>query len=543
MKFIHVIKQLALKLKNKILLIVGCLLLFISLVSLFVVGLPTVNGKTVNFTVGDNILKAKYYPVQNSEQAILLCGGFSSDQQMMRPLANLFVQNGISAMTFDYSGHGSSFGTVGFDNATNGQIANEISFAINKLSTLTGLPQENIILLGHSMGGRSILELYTTANKPLCKEVILLSPQINYDNNTQSTAFTGINDADIFPWNTLSSKIAEDIRITLIGSTGDDIVSVQSITEIYNRLSDNGEKNNVSLFIVDMILHSYMPYSTSVAKTLLDNIGINSSNVYSLSIMYFSLLLSAIGIFIILAFLNKKLNKKTSKPTIELINYKKFIVKKLLIFIPSLLIMVIIACLAVLIPFGAPIMSIAFIGGIAGYGIISLLTYRFGKMSGVVGKLKFNFKTKNKQHLLFSLVLFVLSLFVLDFILGSSLYNLLPFNMRLFWLFFAGIFMSIGFYVGDYESAMLKHSSASVLQIFAYNIVQYLLLFLMAIGYLAIGSFSGLSGLLQNLILMYICIFTGNAITKLSNPILGSLSAAFLFQATILTSTCLMVVF
>ena len=81
----------------------------------------------------------------------------------MQPLANLFVKNGISAMTFDYSGHGS----VGFDNATNGQIVKEIKLAIDKPIEISNIKVDKLILLGHSMGACAILEAYTNDDHPL----------------------------------------------------------------------------------------------------------------------------------------------------------------------------------------------------------------------------------------------------------------------------------------------------------------------------------------------------------------------------------------
>ena len=531
--------------KNNSLLVIGIALLLCSLAVLFCVGMPTMQGERISFSVDETSLHATYYSVEGSQQAVLLCGGFSSDQQMLRPLANLFVKSGISAMTFDYSGHGRSFGTVGFDNATNGQIAKEISSAMEKLCDLSKLeePSKNLIMVGHSMGGRSILELFSGKTKPSCKEIILLSPQINYDNNTQSTAFTGVNDAEVEPWKSLCANDLMNIPVTLIGSGSDDIVSTQSMTEIYNRISDRGAQKNVSLTMVDGVLHSYMPYSTQVAKGIFEHLGMPDTSAFPLAMTYGAVLVSAIALFMILCVVNTKLENQSETQSIVLVNYKKFIIRKIMIFIPSLIVMVMIACLAVFIPFGAPIMSISFIGGIAGYGIISLLTYHFGKMAGVKGRLALRCKIKHKRNLWIVIAVLVIALLLFDFILGSCLYGLLPLNMRLFWLVVAGAVMSIGFYVGNFESDMLKNSGASLRQVFGYNVVQYLLLFLMAIGYIAIGSYSGLVGLLQNLILMYVCIFIGNIISKLTNTLVGSLATGFLFQATILTSTCLMVVF
>lgn len=90
-------------------------------------------------------------------------------------------------MTFDYSGQGASYEKIGFDNAKTDEIPKEINDALTYLHTLSNIDYENIILMGHSMGGRSILRLMydyniETANTKVAKKniknIILFSPEV-----------------------------------------------------------------------------------------------------------------------------------------------------------------------------------------------------------------------------------------------------------------------------------------------------------------------------------------------------------------------------
>ena len=526
--------------KNKVIFIIGLFLIILSLAVLALVSNPTKDGEKISFSSGDNTLVGTYYKVENSKKAILLCGGFSSDRAMLRPLANMFVSSGISTLTFDYLGHGESSSYVGFDNATNGQTLQEIKLAIAKLKELENLKAEDILLLGHSMGGRALLELCITNDEAVeYDQIILISPQINYDNNTQSSTFTGVNDSTIAPWKDMNGENLNKTKITLIGSTSDDIVSSESMQEIYTRIQDN---NNVTLTMVDGVFHSYMVYSTKVAKALFDNCDCLTKTGSSMMAMYLAWFVIIIGLIMALLALEKLLPENKNQVVLSLVNFKVFIAFKLLLWLPSLLVMALIAVVSVIMPFGSPIMSIVFIGGIAGYGLISLLVYSKGRMKGVNGVLKDlkSAKLENKNIVLSLLIFFaVLAVYVIS--LASGLYNLFPLNYRMFWLVFASCVMSVGFFVARHEGLMLEKESA--MRIFIYNTVQYVLLVLMAIAYLFMASYSGLIGLVQNLFLLYISIFAGNCIAKLTNNLYGSIAAAVLFQSSMMTATCLMVVF
>ena len=126
--------------------------LFIALIAM---DLPTLTRQqTINVDYnGNNIVMTLY---KGEDKGVLMLGGFSSDQQSLFPLAKVFNDNGYSVLTLDYTGHGRSGGKVGFDNATNGEIPKQLELALKTFKEKTNLENQDIILFGHSMGGRAI---------------------------------------------------------------------------------------------------------------------------------------------------------------------------------------------------------------------------------------------------------------------------------------------------------------------------------------------------------------------------------------------------
>lgn len=140
---------------KKICVIVCSVLLAICFIALIAMDLPTLTRQqTINVDYnGNNIVMTLY---KGEDKGVLMLGGFSSDQQSLFPLAKVFNDNGYSVLTLDYTGHGRSGGKVDFDNATNGEIPKQLELALKTFKGKTNLENQDIILFGHSMGGRAI---------------------------------------------------------------------------------------------------------------------------------------------------------------------------------------------------------------------------------------------------------------------------------------------------------------------------------------------------------------------------------------------------
>jgi pimeloyl-ACP methyl ester carboxylesterase len=573
--------------KKLIILIIGLVSIVASLVFSIISNYNSFGGKSISFAStykeDDVTLKGTYYEKKNAKYAVLICPGYSCDRAKWRPMANAFLANNMSVMTFDYSGQGASYGRIGFDNAKTDEIPKEIDDALEYLHTISNIDYENIILMGHSMGGRSILRLMYDYNidnatckleKKNIKNIILFSPEVNYEHSAQASLFADTNDEEEYPWVNYSPEAIKDTNVYLFGSTADDVVSGYDILRISEKLSGkdapserstcdfvntNSFGGKITVGVTSGILHSYQMYSYKFASyvnnAILDITGSNSSYpAIFISFVYFSWVFALIGIsftLFSLTYISKTESETELNPYHDeiptLIDEKSFLLRKLLLWIPGLIMGVIICCICVVLPFGSPVMNIPYMCCIAGYGLTMLFFYRKGKFKGTEGKLpRLSFKVKTNKKNIIECVIVVIGLIAFAwFIFKMTMYNLIPWNIRIFWLVFATILMTAGYYVSGVENDMLKKAHAKIRTAILYNLIQYVALFLFVLFYLIIKSYSGFIGQMQNMLLMYVLTLPLGSYLgrKLDNRFYGALLSSFLFQAMMITSAAIIAIF
>lgn len=565
--------------KTSISLWAGVACLILAFVMSFLLNMPTVKEKSISFSSeydGKEVtLKGSYWQGRDGEYAVLICPGYSCDRQKWRPMADLCVGNGFSVMTFDYSGQGASMGTIGFDNAKTDRIPVQIADAIEELHRLSGVDYEHIILLGHSMGGRSILRLLYDYNNEEAQtvveprnigNVILLSPEVNYHFNAQASLFAGTSDETQEPWKSYTEKNILGTNVYLFGSTEDDIVCDEDVLAIYRHLGGrdvpeggkwsavqtNASGSKLTVHVTGGVLHSYQMYSpkfaTYVNEALSDLSGKAASYpAWMFRFIYGSWILGLIGLFLVLKALGSTGKEWPQDQVPVLKNAKKYLIGKLCMWIPGTVAAFFICCLCVCMPFGSPVMNIPYMCFIAGYGLVMLFAYRKGCFAGSEGKLPgiFSGHKPEKKELLRCVIASLLLIIFVWYVLRASMYRLIPWNARVFWLIIATALMTVGYFVSGVESDMLNQSKASGRVRLLYNLIQYVPLFLLVGFYLVIGSYSGMIGQAQNMLLMYIfCIPLGDFIKKVfRNRFAGALVTAFLFQTLMITSAALISMF
>ena len=107
----------------------------------------------------------------------------------------------------------------------------------------------------------------------------------------------------------------------------------------------------------------------------------------------------------------------------SLIDEKKFLLNKLLMWLPGIGFAFLICCLCIIMPFGSPVMNIPYMCFIAGYGILMLILYLKHKVKGINGNLPIpTFKCKiDKRNLVICLVSSISICFFVWYILYSSM--------------------------------------------------------------------------------------------------------------------------
>ncbi|MBQ0001449.1 MAG: alpha/beta fold hydrolase [Clostridiales bacterium] len=553
----------------------------------FYLNLPTMKETVIRFPSTykekDVTLEASAWKVPDAEYAVLICPGFSCDRQKWRPFANLFVSNGYTTMVVDYAGQGASSSAIGFDNAKTDAIPVEIDDAVEQLHRWSGIAYDHIVLMSHSMGGRAVLRLLhdyndpnaeTTVQKKEIRNVILFSPEVNYSFNAQASLFAGTSDDVEEPWASYDENDITGTNVYIYGSTADDIVSDENILAIGAHLGaadlpesgvfagerENGNGSRITIGITPGVLHSYQMYSAAFAdfaNAALSDLSGTEATYPSrkMNLIYVGWALALLGVGFFLSGMTSQEKSSTADAVPELLDAKRFLVRKFLLWIPGLIAAFLICCIAVVLPFGSPVMNTPYMCCIAGYGLIMLLAYRKGRFPGTEGKLpSLRYRSgadgmqeaKNSmKDRISAVVIACLVCFFVWYVLRSSMYRLIPLNARLFWVTFAGILMSMGYFVSGCESDMLQRSGAGLHVRIIYNLIQYVALFLLVMFYLVIGSYSGLIAQVQNMILMYIfCIPLGRYLSQhLNSRFIGAFVTGFLFQTLMITSSALIALF
>ncbi len=566
-----------------ILSLVSFLLVFASITVLQVNDSALSNYQTVTMIEPDtgDILRGKYYP-GTVDVGLLVLEGFGSDHITMKNILTEFAEFGFHLFAFDFSGHGQSDGSLGFDNAKTDRLANQTIQAKNEFINLSGLNNSEILMIGHSMGARVALQAVTYDPTPV-NGLILLGTQLNLDFNAQSNFFTGTTDSELAWVQGLSAENPQT-NIILISGSWDDVLPVESAFLLYEQLTGqqtadyNAKFTNTQgkireLFIVKNLFHNYEVFSTRVMKKAkewtvglmefpAEPINVNSTIRRTVFWIIGSLSLFSAIILTILTFDPLKETRLENDEHEAIVSEpNKFLWTKLLLWLGGLPIGGLLCGLFILLPIDLPVFNLVYVGFIGGYGILLLALYLIGKMPGVTGKMRFGFQDLEveDEELLKKSTVFKIKLKYLlnkdgnwmkpvlallagaviitlsSLFVNTGLWYIFPAS-RIFWLLVFSFFTAIGFYISLYEMKMLLRSiGKSNLFLTLSTLIGLVPFFLLTIFYLALGSFSGMLWSFNGLIILGLSITVSILIHKITkNDYITAFIQAFLLQILVL---------
>jgi fermentation-respiration switch protein FrsA (DUF1100 family) len=157
-------------------------------------------------------LSALFFPSPTANQTIILFHGNAEDIGELKYFCKVLSKNGFSMLVFDYRGYGTSEGVSTEENAYR-DAQSVFDYAKNSLR----IPPEQIILLGHSLGGAIAIDL---ASKQHCGGLIVESSFVS-----ASRVVTG---ARIFPFEKFRSleKIEKVIvPVLVIHGINDEVIA------------------------------------------------------------------------------------------------------------------------------------------------------------------------------------------------------------------------------------------------------------------------------------------------------------------------------
>ncbi|MCG3218800.1 MAG: alpha/beta fold hydrolase, partial [Candidatus Heimdallarchaeota archaeon] len=113
--------------------------------------------EAVEFSTSDGImLGGIFYTPQNKEgpfPTVIAVHGISLNQKYLTTIASEFSRNGFAVLTFDIRGHGNSGGHLNKD------AIHDVKTALSYLRTRPDVNNSQIMLLGHSLGGKLVLRV------------------------------------------------------------------------------------------------------------------------------------------------------------------------------------------------------------------------------------------------------------------------------------------------------------------------------------------------------------------------------------------------
>lgn len=490
-----------------------------------------------------------HQPAQSRRYGVLMLEGFGSDQVSMRSAANQFLQDGFQVFTFDFTGHGRSTGTLQLDNASTDFQSKQVIAALAQFQELSGLESSQIFLFGHSLGARVAVQA-VVQNDLQVAGLILLGPQINVTPNVQSEFFTGTSDLDL-PWIAGLGPEQPNVMLIIISGTLEDILPVTAAQALMSQLTGEGnidqnirygggETPSREWKLLPAVFHNFEIYSPKALIAGVEwteqQIGVEQNHERILGVAARRIIFWISSIVGIVLFLlgarqfSENHQAAVPAPGVAIQNNRKFVLSKFWLWLPAIPIGAITIAPFFLLPIGLPLFNIYYVVFIAGYGVLTLLLYLFGKIPGSTGKLRLKQELRLPADVNWRYVI-GLNLLVILFLLlfaRSGWFWIPPTGDRLVWLLIFTPFTAIGFWSGAYDQALISSEERGKKRIIQWN--GFLPFILYALLMIALSSWSGLINGMIGLLILWIAFQQG----KITENLTGSRWIAALLQAFLL---------
>lgn len=527
-----------------ILLAIGSLLVIVALTSIFLLdSVLKQNQKIIFEDRQGSPLSGTYYPGEK-QIGVMILEGFSADQVMMRSLVNEYRNASYHVFTFDYSGQGYSHGSLGFDNASTDRLAYQAQAAMQEFLSISHLDARNIIWLGHSLGARVALQ--SSVLGPLTpNSLVLLGTQVNLGRNAQSEFFTGTSDADL-EWTQRLSANVPSLPILLISGSWDDILTIEGGMLLLNALCSDSVNScqNRQWVLVENLIHNFEVYSPRAISEALNwsniQVGLPSNpNLYASNAQWRIVwwLLTIAGLSLFLAGTRQLVLRTYPQSGIstgfDILHPGKYLWKKLLLWLPAILLGVLVMGIFLLLPLGNPVFNLLYVGFIGGYGLLLVFLYRLGRTPGTQGRLLrwWNKPTSNLKRwfwvIFFNVILFCVV--ILFYRTGQGLVP--PVGERFVWVILLTPLTALGFWLGAIEDTALKNSfpRRGIYRFWALMIGLFPF-FVRFILVAVLGSISGMVSAGIGLVLLFIVLIQG----EITRHLLNNAWIAAIFQSLLL---------
>lgn len=553
--------------QKSVILVVTIIILAGAITGLLVMNNVSTDTQLFRFTDNEgNQLSATYYE-GSLPIGVLIAEGFGSDQIAMQTITVELSLKGFHVFTFDFSGHGRSSGSIGFDNAQTDDLALQLLDALDEFSLNSGLQTGEIFILGHSLGSRVALQAQTMMNDTTAG-LVLLGTQISLVQNTQSEFFTGTSDLDL-QWIQDLGPDNPDTNILMLSSTWDDIIPTESAQLLYEKLSGDSISDDDleasftvgdtvrEMKIYKRILHSFETYSPRMISNAINWIeevaSVTGDDTAPEVRIQTKIVLWIVGIVALLylpvsvsSFIANKI-KEGEAPlnSLTMDNKRRFFIWKFVMWLLSIPAMLVIFGVLFFLPLNLPVFSLTVLGFIGGYGLTNFVLYKLGRFPGTSGKWQFRPEesgtdTRTTQDILLAMGFGIVILVVTAIYSNTGFNYTYPLNQRFVWLIIISVINAFAYLVGNSELVWFYRQQSSSRDYTTLLLNALMPFFLLSVLYIVISSTSGLQGALLNLVEYGLTLTLGWFLQKKGNNIyVTSLLQSILLQWLVLTQGAL----
>jgi pimeloyl-ACP methyl ester carboxylesterase len=525
--------------------LVCCLALGVGLGALLDGDAALAGGQAVQFTASTGDVLAGTYTPGRLPVGILLLEGFYSDQASLTPAASEFAAAGAHVFRFDFSGQGRSPGQFTLDNAATDRLAQQALAAKVEFKRLSGLSDDQIILLGHSLGARAALQA-AVLNSGRVAGLVLMAPPLDL---TASTA-TGVNVAEL-AWVQALGPNNPPVDLLIVTGELDDILTPAAAQTLLQTLSGaatavagqtyGATDQSRQLLVFPTLVHNYEPYSPRVLAAAKAWAGQQwgrpadfpaEAPAAAERVVQWPVII----IFLFITLANLRVWLDVGLPEIpavalgmQISNMRRFLLSKLWLWAAALPLAALVAALCLVIPLGRPVFTLLYAAVLSGHGLLALGLYAAGRMPGVTGRLAWRpaqppeaanptpaQTTWARWGWLAALGLAGLLLLFSYLYARTGWWLIPPLGQRLTWLLLLTPVTALGFWAFHHETSLLRQAAPGRWQLSGYIMLMGLLPFILTlVAMLVAGSLAGEIEVLHGLTVLALVLVSGELFQRL----------------------------
>lgn len=498
--------------------------------------IPYYKMNVVKFQNLDNIhLSARYLPSQNGKGVIIatdLAHDKSELTSMIYELSNL----GYGIYVFDFPSQGNSEGNIPFHYNEKTYLAEQFYCALVSYAQLANMNEKDIHIIGYGTGARAILQ---TASMGFIQpaSMTLIGTDINLTNKIQFNILNFTVDPEI-DWIKNLSKYTGGCPINIIAAKADNLSTLkdnEALADLLRRDPVNGtvgaKTNTVTYTGNAFSIHYLLMNNVKITQQTVSEIAKTDNLTYLPEDLLKLRILSLLTMFFLLpAFIYiVNIYLKYTFPDIETNNAnppENFIKSKLILWIPTIIVLVALPVLLYLIPINYPYNDIFRLSLFCSYGVLMFIIYKFTNFGNNIGRNFFsNDGLKNVKG---GVITGLIMIFLLVLISLSGMFHLFSLYSKWLWIAIFTALCMLTFFIDEKERKVLSHSFRDKVFLILIN---YLGIFIAPFILLAFGMFHTAFMILLMIGVLILVLSLELIFIRINSPIkINAFIKAFIFQ-------------